>query len=102
VTVAVIDLSQHQKVKYDIIPEGDLKSVWFSGTGAGGQHRNKRQNSIRLTHLPTGITVTAQCRSRESSKKEALENLLIRLQQDSRSQFLSDLTRDRSNRWVQG
>jgi protein subunit release factor A len=48
------------------VPEADLHLEWYSGSGAGGQHRNKHQNSARLRHLPTGIVVTAQCRKREA------------------------------------
>ena len=47
--------------------------------GPGGQHRNKHQNSSRITHIPTGIIVTAQCRSRENSLTEAKETILARL-----------------------
>jgi len=59
----------------------DVRTEWFSGTGAGGQHRNKHQNSCRLVHEPTGVTATAQCRKRDQSFAEAwgrLENKLQR------------------------
>jgi peptide chain release factor 1 len=36
----------------------DFKIDWFSGTGAGGQFRNKHQNTCRITHIPTGLTAT--------------------------------------------
>lgn len=48
---------------------------WYSGTGAGGQHRNKHQNSARVEHMPTGLVRSAQCRSREDSRREALSSL---------------------------
>lgn len=57
------------------IPDADLRVEWFSGTGAGGQHRNKHQNSCRLIHVPTNTVVTAQTRSRESSYRQALQEL---------------------------
>ena len=57
------------------VSDADLKIEWYSGTGAGGQHRNKHQNSCRITHIPTGITATAQCRSRQNSLAEALSNI---------------------------
>lgn len=72
----MIDPFVKQDVAFD---ERDFKIEWYSGTGAGGQHRNKHQNSCRLTHLPTGIVVTSQCRSRENSFEEAKSTLLVRL-----------------------
>jgi len=72
VTVAVIDLDKYVKPDYSSISTNDLKVEWYSGSGAGGQHRNKHQNSCRLTHLPSGWTETAQCRSRDASYKQAL------------------------------
>lgn len=53
---------------------------WFSGQGAGGQHRNKHQNCLRLTDKETGITVVAQnSRSRKQNMKEALSEMGNRL-----------------------
>lgn len=76
VTVAVMDKQQHKEITFN---ERDFKIEWYSGTGAGGQHRNKHQNSCRLTHLETGEVVTSQCRSRENSLNEAKSELLTRL-----------------------
>lgn len=76
VTVAVLDPSQKQTIE---IKDKDLRIEWFSGTGAGGQHRNKHQNSCRLVHLPSGITVTAQTRNRDSSLKQARDELVSKL-----------------------
>lgn len=46
---------------------------WFSGTGKGGQHRNKHQNCCRCIHEPTGITANGtSSRSREENKRTAL------------------------------
>lgn len=69
-TVAVID--RIEGIGPSTIPDRDLRIEWYSGTGAGGQHRNKHQNSCRITHIPTGIVVTAQCRSRQNSLAEAM------------------------------
>lgn len=76
VTVAVIPTDSTSSFQ---LKETDLEIVWFSGTGAGGQHRNKHQNSCRLKHLPTGIVVQAQCRSRQNSLDEARAEMLSRL-----------------------
>lgn len=62
-----------------VIDEKDIQISWFSGTGAGGQHRNKTQNSCRLLHTPSGIVCTAQSRSRDSSLREAMAELKRRL-----------------------
>lgn len=75
VTVAVIDPTIVEKIYTD----ADFKIEWYSGTGAGGQHRNKHQNSCRITHLPTGKIVTAQCRSRLNSLEEAKSALMSQL-----------------------
>lgn len=61
------------------IRESDLRIEWYSGTGAGGQHRNKHQNSCRIVHAPTGCVATAQCRSRENSLAEAMATIQERV-----------------------
>lgn len=77
VTVSVTD---PDAVRAFELREEDLSLSWYSGSGAGGQHRNKHQNSARLTHVPSGVTVTAQTRSRENSLQQAKEALIARLQ----------------------
>jgi peptide chain release factor 1 len=63
----------------------DVRTEWFSGTGAGGQHRNKHQNSCRLIHTPTGIVVTSQQRKRDQSFTTAWSELERRVQSDAQS-----------------
>lgn len=84
VTVAVL-FEDESSTEYDLTHPSNFKIEWYSGTGAGGQHRNKHQNSARITHIPTGIVETAQCRSRENSKDEAMSRLLERLSRMSNS-----------------
>jgi peptide chain release factor 1 len=91
VTVAVIDPS----VKKTTIQEKDLRIEWYSGTGAGGQHRNKHQNSCRITHLPTGVVATAQCRSRENSYDEALSTIYKRVDNNNQMMYNSEIANDR-------
>lgn len=58
----------------------DFKLDWFSGQGAGGQHRNKHQNCCRITHLETGITAVAQeSRERTTNQRLAFERLVKKL-----------------------
>lgn len=55
------------------LTEDQFKFEWYSGTGKGGQHRNKHQNCCRCTHLTTGITANGTgSRSREDNKRNAL------------------------------
>jgi peptide chain release factor 1 len=68
-----------------ILHERDLEIEWFSGTGAGGQHRNKHQNSCRLRHVPSGVVVSAQSRSRANSLNEATAELKRRLTENTNS-----------------
>jgi peptide chain release factor 1 len=91
VTVAVVDPTE---VKTEVL-ESDLKIEWYSGTGAGGQHRNKHQNSARITHLPTGIVATAQCRSRENSLAEAMETIKERVDSITKKSYNNDLASNR-------
>lgn len=69
VTVSVLDGERTQTV-YDRRSKDDFDYRWFSGTGKGGQHRNKHQNCLELIHIPTGTKVSAQGRSRETNERE--------------------------------
>jgi peptide chain release factor 1 len=56
-----------------ILSDQDFDISWFSGTGKGGQHRNKHQNCCRVIHRDTGITANGtNSRSREQNKQNAL------------------------------
>lgn len=80
VTVAVLEPNVTNMLE---ILDKDLHVEWYSGSGAGGQHRNKHQNSCRLTHVPTGITTTSQTRSRQNSYENALAALKSHIQDQS-------------------
>ncbi len=54
------------------ITEDQFRFEWFSGTGKGGQHRNKHQNCCRCIHEPTGITANGTgSRSRDDNRRAA-------------------------------
>ena len=58
------------------VTKDDLDIDWFSGTGCGGQYRNKHQNCCRIRHKDSGAIDTGQSqRDRVSNLKEAMENL---------------------------
>lgn len=59
------------------VTKNDLEVDWFSGTGCGGQYRNKHQNCCRIRHKDSGAIATGQSqRDRVSNLKEAMENLI--------------------------
>jgi peptide chain release factor 1 len=91
VTVAILDPDRPQTT----ILDRDLRIEWYSGTGAGGQHRNKHQNSCRITHLPTGIMATAQCRSRENSLTEARSSIVQRVTAAAQNRVNTEQAEDR-------
>lgn len=54
----------------------DLEISFFSGSGAGGQHRNKHMNCVRMRHPESGVMVTAQDhREKQANIKDALSRL---------------------------
>jgi protein subunit release factor A len=58
----------------------DFRVDWFSGTGGGGQYRNKHQNCCRIVHIETGIMSTGQSyRERPANQKEAFNRLAQKL-----------------------
>ena len=61
--------------------ERDCDIDFFIASGPGGQHRNKVETGVRLTHRPTGITVTAvERRSQYANREAAFERMARRLQ----------------------
>lgn len=58
----------------------DFKIEWFSGSGPGGQNRNKRQNCCRIIHIETGIKAQGtEQRDRASNQRTAFKRLTDRL-----------------------
>lgn len=78
VTVAVFP-AEKPTAAFD---QADVRIEWFSGTGKGGQHRNKHQNSCRAFHAATGLSAKAECRSRQNSEAEARAELERRVLAD--------------------
>ena len=54
----------------------DLRIDYYRGAGPGGQHRNTSETGVRITHLPTGLVVTAtESRSRHQNLQKAMARL---------------------------
>lgn len=91
VTVAITDPAEVTAK----VNDSDLRIEWYSGTGAGGQHRNKHQNSCRITHIPTGTVATAQCRSRQNSLDQALSTIHKTVDEMVKNQYNNSIASDR-------
>ena len=106
-TVTVAVLPEAEEVELEIHP-ADLQIDTFRSSGAGGQHINKTESAIRITHLPTGTVVECQDeRSQFKNKDKAMRvlraRLLERKQQEQQSAIAADRksqvgTGDRSER----
>lgn len=94
-TATVAVLPEAQEVEIDIDP-GELQIDTFRSSGAGGQHINKTESAIRITHLPTGMVVECQDeRSQFKNKDKAMRVLRARLLEKKQQEQQASIAADR-------
>ncbi len=94
-TATVAVLPEAEEVELTIAPT-DLQIDTYRSSGAGGQHINKTESAIRITHLPTGMVVECQDeRSQHKNKEKAMRVLRARLFEQLQNEQQSAIAADR-------
>ncbi len=111
IRISPFDTSKRRHTSFasvDVIPEvaeeefvinpDDLKIDTFRSSGAGGQHVNKTDSAVRITHLPTGIVVSCQNdRSQHSNRQQAMLVLQARLAGLNRQEQADEINAERGH-----
>jgi len=96
-TATVAVLPEVEEVDFEI-KENDLRIDTYRSSGAGGQHINKTDSAIRMTHIPTGIVVTCQDqRSQLKNKEKAMSVLKAKLYEYYQSQRDNEFKENRKS-----
>ncbi len=94
-TVTVAVLPEAEEVDVEINP-ADLQIDTFRSSGAGGQHINKTESAIRITHIPTGTVVECQDeRSQHKNKDRAMSILRSRILEQERQKSVDAIAGER-------
>jgi peptide chain release factor 1 len=80
-TVAVLPVPEEVNIE---VRDQDIRIDTYRSSGAGGQHVNKTDSAVRITHLPTNIVVTSSEKSQHENRRKAMDQLKIRLYERER------------------